>query len=93
MTRWLAATLLLAGCVAAGGPPNHPLVGSWEGSTSLTLRTTEYQYGMETGHWTAGRSDFRYKTQTGRQERCAYTLTGRVLVLTGCRLAGRYTRL
>ncbi|HEX5959350.1 MAG TPA: hypothetical protein VFY92_11950 [Hyphomicrobiaceae bacterium] len=93
MTRCLAIALLLAGCAAADSLPDHPLVGSWQGTTSLTLKTTEYQYGMETGYWSAGRKDFRYKTAGGRQERCAYSLAGRVLVMTGCRLAGRYTRL
>jgi hypothetical protein len=92
MARILAATLLLAGCTAAGNPPDHPLVGVWQGSTSLTLKTTEYQYGLETGYWTAGSNELRYKTASGRKERCGYALTGRTLVVSGCRLAGRYTR-
>jgi hypothetical protein len=25
----LALTLVLAGCTASGGPPDHPLVGTW----------------------------------------------------------------
>lgn len=92
MHRILAVTLLLAGCAVAGNPPDHPLVGTWEGQRFLTLRSTEYQFGMETGYWTAGRKEFRYKTSGGSQERCQYSLTGRVLVMSGCRLAGRYTR-
>src|SRR5262245_12147836 len=96
MHRCLALTLLLAGCTAAGNPPDHPLVGTWEGERSLTLKTTEYRFGSETGYWSAGRSDFRFKkgaaTPVGSQERCDYSLTGRVLVMSGCRLAGRYTR-
>ena len=92
MIRTLAATLMLAGCSAAGGPPDHPLVGSWQGQTPLRLKSTEYQYGAETGHWTAGSNEIRYKTATGKQERCGYSLTGRVLVVSGCRLAGQYTR-
>ena len=93
MIRILAATLVLAGCTAAGNPPDHPLVGAWQGKTSLTLKNTEYQFGVETGYWTASRNEIRYKTTAGQQERCEYALTGRVLVVSGCRLAGRYTRL
>jgi hypothetical protein len=94
MKRSLALTLMLmlAGCVATGNPPDHPLVGTWQGEKSLTLRTTEYRYGVETGYWTAGSNELRYKTASGKQERCNYSLTGRVLVMSGCRLAGRYTR-
>jgi hypothetical protein len=92
MIRILAATLALAGCSAAGGLPDHPLVGTWQGQTPLTLKTTEYRYGAETGYWTAGSGEIRYKTISGRQERCGYSLTGRVLVVSDCRLAGRYTR-
>jgi hypothetical protein len=89
--------LLLAGCAAAGNPPDHPLVGAWQGEKPLTLKTTEYQFGSsETGFWSAGRNDFRYKKAVaaadGAQERCDFSLTGRVLVMSGCRLAGRYTR-
>src|SRR5262245_52331261 len=96
MKRCLALTLLLAGCAAAGNPPDHPLVGTWQGEKPLTLKTTEYEFGSETGFWSAGRNDFRYKKTTaatnGAQERCDFSLTGRVLVMSGCRLAGRYTR-
>ena len=94
MKRCLALTLLLAGCAAAGNPPDHPLVGSWQGEKPLTLKTTEYQFGSETGFWSAGRDDFRYKkTAAAPQESCDFSLTGRVLVMSGCRLAGRYTRM
>jgi hypothetical protein len=92
MIRTLALTLLLAGCTAAGNPPDHPLVGSWQGDRPLTLRTTDYRYGSETGYWSAGRNEFRYKKDWGSEERCDFSLTGRVLVMSGCRLAGRYTR-
>ena len=94
MKRCLALTLLLAGCAAPGNPPDHPLVGTWQGDKPLTLMTTEYQYGSETGFWSAGRHDFRYKktAPSGATERCDFSLTGRVLVMSGCRLAGRYTR-
>jgi hypothetical protein len=93
MYRSLAATLLLSGCVATGNPPDHPLVGTWRGDRTLTLKTTEYQYGTETGYWTGGGKDLRLKTSSGSLERCDYSLTGRALVVSGCHLAGRYTRL
>jgi hypothetical protein len=97
MHRCLALTLLLAGCAAPGNPPDHPLVGTWRGEKPLTLKTTEYHFGSETGFWSAGTSDFRYKKAAGTlnsatPERCDFSLTGRVLVMSGCRLAGRYTR-
>ena len=96
MKRCLALTLLLAGCASPGHPPDHPLVGTWQGAKPLTLKTTEYQFGSEIGFWSAGRTDFRYKkganTSSANQERCDFSLAGRVLVMTGCRLAGRYTR-
>jgi hypothetical protein len=98
MKRCLALTLLLAGCASPTSPPDHPLVGTWQGVKPLTLKTTEYQFGSETGFWSAGRSDFSYKksaagpfTSSG-SEHCDFSLTGRVLVMSGCRLAGRYTR-
>jgi hypothetical protein len=84
--------LLLAGCTAAGSPPDHPLVGTWQGERTLTLKTTVDQYGSETGYWSAGRTEFSYKKGSGNQERCAFSLTGRVLVMSSCRLAGRYNR-
>jgi hypothetical protein len=93
MKRILAATLMLGGCAAASGLPDHPLVGNWQGEKSLILKNTEYQHGMETGYWTAGRDEIRYKTSSGQKERCDYSLTGRVLVVSSCRLAGRYTRM
>jgi len=97
MKRCLLLTLLLAGCAAPGNPPDHPLVGRWQGDKPLTLKTTEYQFGSETGFWSAGSSDFHYKKtagtpNNGTQERCDFSLTGRTLVMSGCRLAGRYFR-
>jgi len=93
MNRSLAIALLLAGCTTSEGAPEHPLVGTWQGGKTLKLSTAEYSYGSETGHWTAGRSDFRYKKSAGSQERCNYSLAGRALVLSDCRLAGNYTRM
>jgi hypothetical protein len=92
MNRSLALALLLAGCTASGGPPDHPLVGSWQGERPLTLGNTQYRLGSETGYWSATRSEFRYKRASGAEERCDFSLNGRTLVMSGCRLAGRYTR-
>jgi hypothetical protein len=89
----LALTLVLAGCTASGGPPDHPLVGSWQGEKALTLGNTDYRFGSETGYWSATRSEFRYKQESGAQERCDFSLNGRTLVMSSCRLAGRYTRM
>jgi hypothetical protein len=93
MYRSLALTLMLAGCTATSGAPNHPLVGTWKGEKTLTLGNSDYHYGSESGFWTAGRMDFRYKTESGAQGRCDFSLTGRELVMSGCRLAGHYTRI
>ena len=92
MNRCLVLTLMLAGCTASSGTPDHPLVGMWQGEKSLTLKNTDYRYGTESGFWSADRKEFRYKTASGAQEKCDFSLTGRVLVMSGCRLAGRYTR-
>jgi hypothetical protein len=92
MTRMLAIALFLASCTTAEGPPQHPLVGTRHGNQTLNLAATEYVHGTETGSWTAGRSDFRYKKAGGVAERCNFSLTGRTLVLSDCRLAGEYIR-
>ncbi len=85
--------LLSAGCTTPMGPPPHPIAGStWTGSKTLVLSTTEYTYDLESGSWAADTKEFRYRKQGGVQERCGMSLTGRTMVLTACRLAGRYTR-
>jgi hypothetical protein len=95
----LAVILLLGGCAASEGPPVHPLAGTWQGDKVLTLTLTEYSYGSEKGSWTADRSVFRYKTADGTRgnaqasERCNFSLAGRVLTLSNCRIAGRFTRM
>jgi hypothetical protein len=61
----------------------------------LTLHVTEYSFGSERGHWSADRSSFKYANSDmpiNKQERCQFSLTGRVLALTDCRIAGRFTR-
>jgi hypothetical protein len=93
MKRILVLALLLASCASPEGQPEHPLGGTWRGSKTLKLSTTEYSFGSETGYWTAGLRDFRYKKAGGPQERCSYSLTGRTLALSDCRLAGQYTRM
>ena len=96
MHRGAALALLLAGCTASGGPPAHPLVGSWRGAQVLTLNVTEYSYGSEHGHWSADRSSFKFAKSgmpIDKQERCTFSLDGRVLALTDCRIAGRFTRM
>ena len=91
-----AIALALAGCTASEGPPAHPLVGTWEGPKVLTLSVTEYTYGgSERGAWTADRSTFKYAKSDmalNKQERCVFSLIGRDLSLTDCRIAGRFTR-
>ena len=63
------------------------------------LTASEYNYGSERGHWSADRSSFRYvkaddTPAIGRTyERCSFSIIGRALVLTDCRMAGRYTRM
>jgi hypothetical protein len=93
MNKALPVALLLAGCTTPMGPPPHPIAGTtWMGEKTLVLSTTEYIYGLEAGFWTAGTKEFRYKKHGGAQERCVMSVAGRTMVLTGCRLAGRYTR-
>jgi len=58
-----------------------------------------YSYGLERGHWSADRSSFRYvkaddTPAIGRTyERCSFSIIGRALVLSDCRMAGRFTRM
>jgi hypothetical protein len=89
----LLLLLLLTGCTTSMGPPPHPIAGAtWTGTKTLVLGTTEYTYELESGAWTADSKEFRYKREGRAQERCGMTIAGRTLVLTGCRLADRYTR-
>lgn len=96
MKQVAVLALVLAGCTASEGPPAHPLVGNWEGTKSLTLGVTDYTYGgTEYGAWTADRSSFKYAKSnlpSNKQERCVFSLAGRELSLTDCRIAGRFTR-
>lgn len=93
MPMILALALLCAGCTSSMGPPAHPIAGTtWEGQRTLILTTTEYTFGAETGHWTADSKEFRFKQGAGKQERCNLSVTGKIMVLSDCRLAGRYSR-
>ena len=99
MKRCLALTLLLAGCAAQ--PAARRTIPWWEPGMARSRsrsRPRNISSGRETGFWSAGRNDFRYKKSAAgpltnaASERCDFSLTGRVLVMSGCRLAGRYTR-
>ncbi len=85
--------LALAGCATATQPA-HPLMGMWVGQKSLVLDVSTYSYGEEHGDWTGGGRTFRYKRSgsSGAPEECGFSLRGRILEISGCRLAGRYRR-
>jgi hypothetical protein len=93
MNKALPLALLLAGCTTPMGPPPHPIAGTtWKGDKTLVLTTTEYVYESESGSWTADTKEFRYRRHGGAPERCSMTIVGRAMILSGCRLAGRFTR-
>ena len=81
----------LAGC-AVSEPPKHPLVGTWRGSRTLTLNSSEYVYGSERGYWSADRNTLRYVAGVKPEEQCSFSLVGRNMTLGDCRLAGEYRR-
>jgi hypothetical protein len=87
--------IVLAGCMA-GGPPDHPLTATWQGVKTLELSATGYRLGDEFGFWSVDKQTLRLAKDSGsqpaREERCNYSLNGRVLTLTDCRFAGRYVR-
>ena len=59
----------------------------------LILRVSEYSFGDERGDWTADSRTFRYKSLGAmKPEKCDFSLTGRRLTLSQCRLAGHYRR-
>ena len=89
---------MLSGCMA-GGPPDHPLTATWQGATTLELSAAGYRFGEEFGSWSVDKQTLRIvsKDAAGQparkgEERCNYSLNGRVLTVSGCRLAGRYVR-
>lgn len=85
--------LAFAGCASSSQPP-HPLMGAWQGQKMLVLGLSEYSFGDEHGQWTADSGTFRFKVRdsAGPAEKCTFSMTGPSLVLSGCRLAGRYRR-
>ena len=91
--RYATLLLVLAGCVSAS-QPSHPLMGTWQGQETLVLGVTEYRFGGEHGHWTADSKTFRYKIRDELKaaEKCTFSMTGPRLILSDCRLAGRYRR-
>lgn len=89
--------IMVSGCVA-GGPPDHPLTATWQGANALQLTPAGYRFGDEFGAWSVDKQTLRLKNDptgpTARkgEERCNYSLNGRVLTLSDCRFAGRYVR-
>ena len=90
--------IALSGCVA-GGPPDHPLTATWQGAKTLELSAAGYRFGEEFGSWSVDKQTLRLVSkdpggQLARkgEERCNYSLNGRVLTVSDCRLAGRYVR-
>ena len=89
--------ILVSGCMA-GGPPDHPLTATWRGPTTLELTAAGYRFGDEFGSWSVDRQTLRIvRSESGQpaqkaEERCNYSLNGRVLTVSDCRLAGRYMR-
>jgi len=89
--------LMVSGCVA-GGPPDHPLTATWQGAKTLELSAAGYRFGDEFGVWSVEKQTLRLVRDAGGElarkgeERCSYSLNGRVLMVSDCRFAGRYVR-
>jgi hypothetical protein len=89
--------IMLSGCMA-GGPPDHPLTATWRGTHTLELTAAGYRFGDELGSWSVEKHTLRIvRNESGqaaqkKEERCNYSLNGRVLTVSDCRLAGRYMR-
>jgi hypothetical protein len=91
-------SMMVSGCVA-GGPPDHPLTATWHGAKTLELSAAGYRFGDEFGSWSVDKQTLRLikgdpvgQPAAAGEERCNYSLNGRVLFVTDCRLAGRYLR-
>lgn len=90
--------IMVSGCMA-GGPPDHPLTATWRGTNTLELTAAGYRFADEFGYWSVEKQTLRIvrsdpsgnPAQKG-EERCNYSLNGRILVVSDCRLAGRYVR-
>lgn len=90
--------VMVSGCMA-GGPPDHPLTATWKGAKALELTAAGYRFGDEFGSWSVDKQTLRLlmsdpagPTARKGEERCNYSLNGRVLTLSDCRFAGRYVR-
>jgi hypothetical protein len=89
--------IVASGCVA-GGPPDHPLTATWQGAKTLELSAAGYRFGDEYGAWSVDKQTLRIvRNPDGEpvrkaEERCTYSLNGRVLMVSDCRFAGRYVR-
>jgi hypothetical protein len=93
----IPVTIMLSGCVARG-PPDHPLTATRQGAKTLELSAAGYRFGDEFGFWSVDKQTLRLVKDPGEQparkaeERCNYSLNGRVLLVSDCRFAGRYVR-
>jgi hypothetical protein len=89
--------VVASGCVA-GGPPDHPLTATWQGVKTLELSAAGYRFGDEFGAWSVEKQTLRMvRNPDGEpvrkgEERCTYSMNGRVLMVSDCRFAGRYVR-
>jgi hypothetical protein len=98
MRYTIPTVIMLSGCVAGGGPPDHPLTATWQGAKTLELSATGYRFGDEFGAWSVEKQTLRLVRDTGGEparkgeERCSYSLNGRILIVSDCRFAGRYVR-
>jgi hypothetical protein len=97
MRYTIPVVIMVSGCVA-GGPPDHPLTATWQGTKTLELSAVGYRSGDEFGSWSVDKQTIRIVRDPSGQptekaeERCNYSLNGRVLIVSDCRLAGRYVR-
>jgi len=97
MRYTILIVIMLSGCVA-GSPPDHPLTATWQGAKTLELSAARYRFGDEFGAWSVEKQTLRLVKDTGGaparkvEERCNYSLNGRILTVSDCRFAGRYVR-
>jgi hypothetical protein len=98
MRYTISVMLIVSGCVA-GGPPDHPLTATWQGEKALELSAAGYRFGDEFGSWSVDKRTLRLlknntadPTARKGEERCNYSVNGRVLTVSDCRFAGRYVR-
>jgi hypothetical protein len=65
---------------------------------TLELSEAGYRFGDEFGVWSVEKQTLRLVRDPGgeparkTEERCTYSLNGRVLMVSDCRFAGRYVR-